>query len=29
MIAAAGYVGFRKGRRAGPGLNAEPSLALA
>jgi tRNA N6-adenosine threonylcarbamoyltransferase len=29
MIAAAGYVNFRKGRRAGPDLNAEPSLALA
>jgi N6-L-threonylcarbamoyladenine synthase len=28
MIAAAGYVNFRKGHRAGPDLNAEPSLAL-
>ena len=29
MIAAAGYVNYRKGHRAGPDLNAEPSLALA
>ncbi|PYQ23937.1 MAG: tRNA (adenosine(37)-N6)-threonylcarbamoyltransferase complex transferase subunit TsaD [Acidobacteria bacterium] len=29
MIGAAGFVGFRKGRRAGPDLNAEPSLPLA
>ena len=29
MIGAAGYVGFRRGRRAGPELNAEPSLPLA
>jgi N6-L-threonylcarbamoyladenine synthase len=29
MIGAAGYVNFRKGLRAGPDLNAEPSLVLA
>ena len=29
MIGAAGFVGFRKGRRAGPDLNAEPSLPLS
>jgi len=29
MIAAAGDVNFRKGRRAGPDLNAEPNLVLA
>jgi N6-L-threonylcarbamoyladenine synthase len=28
MIAAAGFVGFHKGRRAGPDLNADPSLPL-
>jgi len=28
MIGAAGFVGFHKGRRAGPELNAEPSLPL-
>jgi len=28
MIGAAGYVGFRMGRRGGPELNAEPGLAL-
>ena len=28
MIGAAGFVGFHKGRRAGPDLNAEPSLPL-
>jgi tRNA N6-adenosine threonylcarbamoyltransferase len=28
MIGAAGYVNFRKGRRGGPDLNAEPSLPL-
>src|SRR2546425_234711 len=29
MIGAPGFVGFRQGRRAGPELNAEPSLPLA
>ena len=28
MIGAAGFVAFHKGRRAGPDLNAEPSLPL-
>ena len=28
MIGAAGFVGFRKGRRAGPELNDEPGLPL-
>jgi N6-L-threonylcarbamoyladenine synthase len=29
MIGAAGWVGYRKGRRAGLDLNADPHLALA